>query len=212
MLRASPPASRMTVDHHGALEQGVFLAVNHAAGPLLDGATVILSSRVFGAIVALALALAVGVAFARGRRRLALLLALGLALAASDFLGARVLRPLFGRMRPCYALPPGTVRLVVHAADVGSFPSLHASNFFAMATVAWAARRGLGLAATAIAAAVAWSRVHGGVHWPTDVLAGAGWGALCGLGALAAARRLVGREPGAAPPPAPAASPPAGQA
>lgn len=191
----------MTVDHHGALEEAVFLALNRVAGPLLDGATVILSARPFGVAVALALALAIGVALARGRRRLALLLGLALALAASDLLGARVLRPLIGRMRPCYALPPGTVRLVVSAADVGSFPSLHASNFFAMATVAWAARRGVGIAAVILAAAVAWSRVHGGVHWPTDVVAGAGWGALCGLAGLAVARRVVGVD---APPQAPA--------
>jgi undecaprenyl-diphosphatase len=184
----------MTVDHHGALEEAVFLAMNGAAGPLLDRATVVLSSPAFGVAVALALALAIGLAFARGRRRLALLLAFALALALSDFLGARVLRPLFGRMRPCYALP-GAVRLVVHAADVGSFPSLHASNFFAMAAVAWAARRGLGIAAVVVAAGVAWSRVHGGVHWPTDVVAGAGWGTLCGVAALALARRAVGDEP-----------------
>jgi undecaprenyl-diphosphatase len=202
----------MTVDHHGALEEAVFLAVNRPAGPLLDGATVILSSPLFGAAVVLALALVIGLAVARGRRRLALLLALAVALVLSDLLGARVLRPLFARMRPNYALPEA-VRLVVRAADVGSFPSLHASNFFAMAGVAWAARRGLGVAAVIVAAAVAWSRVHGGVHWPTDVLAGAGWGTLCALAALAVARRVVGAEPAsapAAPPPPGAPQSPAG--
>lgn len=198
----------MTVDHHGALEEALFLAVNGTSGPILDRATVVLSSPAFGVAVALALALAF--ALARGRRRLALLLALGLALTLADLLGARVLRPLFGRMRPCYALPPGTVRLLVRAADVGSIPSLHASNFFAMAAVAWGARRGLGIAATVVAAAVAWSRVHGGVHWPTDVLAGAAWGTLCGVLALGLARRLVPAGPSGKdgpPPPAEAGGP-----
>jgi undecaprenyl-diphosphatase len=194
----------MTIDHHGALEEALFLAVNRAAGPLLDGATVVLSSPVFGVAVGLALALAIGLALARGRRRLALLLALALALVLSDLVGARVLRPLFGRMRPCYALPPGVVRLVVRAADVGSFPSLHASNFFAMAAVAWAAQRAVGIAAVVIAAGVAWSRVHGGVHWPSDVVAGAAWGTLCALAALAIARRLVGADPASPLPRAPA--------
>jgi undecaprenyl-diphosphatase len=180
----------MTVDHHGALEEAVFLALNRDAGPLLDRAAVVLSSPWFGAAVAVAIALAV-IALARGRRRLALLAALALALTASDLLGARILRPLFARMRPCFALPPGAVRVLVPAADVGSIPSLHASNYFAMAAVAWAAGRRLGLAAIAVAAAVAWSRVHGGVHWPTDVVAGAGWGTLCGLAAIAAARRVA---------------------
>ncbi len=182
----------MTVDHHGALEEAVFLALNRDAGPLLDRATAILSSPAFGAATAVVLALVIGLAVATGRRRLALLLALGLALVLSDLAGARILRPLVGRMRPCYALPPGTVRVLVRAADVGSIPSLHASNFFAMAAVAWAASRRLGLVAVAVAAAVAWSRVHGGVHWPTDVLAGAAWGTLCGMVALVVARRIAG--------------------
>jgi membrane-associated phospholipid phosphatase len=181
----------MTVDHHGALEEAIFLAVNRGAGPLWDRAAELLSSRPFGVVFALALAVAIATAFATGRRRLALLLGLGLALAASDLLGARVLRPLFGRMRPCFALPPGTFRGLLPASDVGSLPSLHASNYFAMATAAWAASRRLGIAAALVAAAVSWSRVYGGVHWPTDVLAGALWGTLCGLAGVALARRLA---------------------
>ena len=196
----------MTIDHHSALEEAVFLAVNRAAGPLWDRAAELLSSRLFGVVFALVLALAMG-ALATGRRRVALLLGLGLALTASDLLGARVLRPLFGRMRPCFSLPPGTFRSLLSAADVGSLPSLHASNYFAMATAAWAASRRLGIAAALVAVAVAWSRVYGGVHWPTDVLAGALWGTLCGLAGVALARRLVERREEAIPPPAPPASP-----
>ncbi len=54
------------------------------------------------------------------------------ALVMSDLVGAQVLRPLFGRMRPCFALPSGTVRWLAPSSDVGSLPSLHAANFFAM--------------------------------------------------------------------------------
>ena len=75
-----------------------------------------------------------------------------------------------------------------------SAPERHASNFFAMAVVAWAAHRRVGVAAVAVAAAVAVSRVYVGVHWPSDVLAGAAWGALCGWAALAAARRILRPE------------------
>ncbi len=186
----------MTVDHHTALEELVFRRMNGDGGRLLDALAVAISTRWFG--VAVAVAIAAAIAIACGRRRVALLLALGVALAVSDLVGAQVLRPLFGRMRPCFALA-GTVRWLAPVSDVGSIPSLHASNFFAMAAVAWGAGRRLGIAAVAVAAAVAWSRVYIGVHWPTDVLAGAAWGTACGISAVAVARRLVeSRRPGSA--------------
>lgn len=184
----------MTVDRHTALEELAFRAVNADGGRVLDALAVAVSSRWFGAAVALAIAAAIAISC--GRRRAALLFALAVALAVSDLVGAQVFRPLFARMRPCFALA-GTVRQLVPVSDVGAIPSLHASNFFAMAAVAWAAGRRLGVAAVAVAAAVALSRVYLGVHWPTDVLAGAAWGTACGVAAVALARRAVGRrEPG----------------
>lgn len=197
--------SGRTFDHHAPLEELVFRAINSDGGRLLDALALVLSARWFGVLVGAAIAAAI--ATARGRRRLALLVALCAALVLSDLVGARVLRPLIGRMRPCFALPAGTVRWLARASDVGSLPSLHAANFFAMATVAWWRGRAVGLAALAIAAAVALSRVYVGVHWPTDVLAGAGWGTVCGLAALAFSRRAVGPVsargdlPDSAPPP-----------
>jgi undecaprenyl-diphosphatase len=185
----------VTVDHHSALEEAVFHAVNAGAGSLADAAAVVLSERTFGILVGLALAVAIALDHRRERReRLALVLALGAAVAASDFIGAQVLRPLFGRMRPCFALPPGTFRWLAASSDVGSLPSLHASNFFALAVVARAARRALGAAALGLAAAVSLSRVYVGAHWPTDVLAGAAWGALCAAAALAIVRVPSARE------------------
>lgn len=192
----------MTVDHHTALEEAIFRALNFDGGRLLDAIAVTLSARWFGVVMAAAVVAAIAVA--KGRRRLALLVALAAALVLSDLVGARVLRPLFGRMRPCFALPGGTVRWLAPAANAGSIPSLHAANFFAMAVVAWARNRRLGVAALVIAAAVALSRVYVGVHWPTDVLAGAAWGTLCAFAGLALARRAVGPAPGGgreAPPP-----------
>jgi undecaprenyl-diphosphatase len=181
----------VTVDHHTALEELVFRRMNAGGGRLLDALAVAVSTRWFG--VAVAVALAAAIAIACGRRRAALILALGVALAVSDLVGAQVFRPLFGRMRPCFALA-GTMRQLVPVSDVGSIPSLHASNFFAMAAVAWAAGRRLWIAGVAVAALVAWSRVYLGVHWPTDVLAGAAWGTACGLAAVALARRALARR------------------
>jgi undecaprenyl-diphosphatase len=180
----------MTVDRHAALEEAVFRALNADGGRLLDAAAVVLSTRWFGALAAAALVVAI--LLACRTRRLGLLIAFALALALSDFVGAQAIRPLLGRMRPCFALPPASVRWLAPASDVGSLPSLHAANFFAMAVVAWIADRRIGLAALPLAAAVALSRVYVGVHWPTDVVAGAAWGAACGLAGATLARRLVG--------------------
>ncbi|WP_242336177.1 MULTISPECIES: phosphatase PAP2 family protein [unclassified Anaeromyxobacter] len=180
----------MTSDHHTRLEEEIFRALNLDGGRVLDALAVALSSRWFGAVVGAAIVVAILVA--SGTRRRALLVAFATALATSDFLGARVLRPLFARMRPCFALGEA-VRWLAPASDVGSLPSLHAANFFAMGVVAWAADRRAGVAALAIAAAVALSRVYVGVHWPTDVLAGAAWGTLCAFAGLAVARAAVGR-------------------
>ena len=185
----------MTADHHTAVEEALFRALNVDGGRLLDALAVVLSARGFG-VAAGAIVVAV-IAIVGGRRRRGLLVGFAVALVMSDFLGARVLRPLFGRTRPCFALPAGSVRWLAPASDVGSLPSLHAANFFAMALVAWAADRRLGIAALAVAAAVSLSRVYVGVHWPTDVLAGAAWGAVCAFTALAVARRAVGPAPGA---------------
>jgi undecaprenyl-diphosphatase len=193
----------LTVDHHTALDAAVFHAVNAGAGSLADVLAVVLSERTFGVAVGLAFALAIVLDRRREpRERLALVLTLAAAVAASDFLGAQVLRPLFARTRPCFALPPGTFRWLAPSSDVGSLPSLHASNFFAMALVARAAGRALGAAALALAAAVSLSRVYVGVHWPSDVLAGAAWGALCAAAALALVRSRAARAPGGPPPPA----------
>jgi undecaprenyl-diphosphatase len=98
---------------------------------------------------------------------------------ASDFVAdglSLVLRQALGRDRPPLVYPePKPLVAVPHT---GAFPSGHASAAFACATVlAWASPR-LRVPAFVLAAAIAWSRVYVGVHWPLDVLGGAVLGVL----------------------------------
>jgi undecaprenyl-diphosphatase len=178
----------LTFDHHTALEEQIFRLVNAGAGSWLDQLMVLLSSRPFG--IAIGLILFAAVLLQRRRPRLQLLAAFALTLLLSDFLGFQLLRKPIARMRPCFALPPGTVRVLSKAADVGSLPSLHASNFFAMALLGLATWRALGIALLGVAALVALSRVYVGVHWPSDVVAGMAWGLLSAAVSLETTRRL----------------------
>jgi membrane-associated phospholipid phosphatase len=98
-----------------------------------------------------------------------------------------LLRQWIGRARPpsIYREPEP----LVSAPHTGSFPSGHASTAFACATViAWASRR-LAAPAFVLAAAIGWSRVYVGVHWPLDVLGGALLGVFMGTLLVFLARR-----------------------
>ena len=95
----------------------------------------------------------------------------------SDQLSAHVLKPLIGRARPCVTLPD--IHLLVGMKTSLSFPSAHATNFFALATFFnyfYPKYRWWYFSAASL---VALSRVSIGVHYPLDIIGGAILGALC---------------------------------
>jgi undecaprenyl-diphosphatase len=71
-----------------------------------------------------------------------------------------------------------------------SFPSGHAASGFAFASAIGRDQPGLGLALRFLAAAVAYSRVHTGVHYPGDVVVGALIGASTGQAVAGLVDRL----------------------
>ncbi len=181
----------MLTAHPSGFELRLFHALNFDGGPLADALARALSSRALG-LAAVAVLLVIG---ARRVRLTALLSGLAIAIAVSDGVGSQLLRPWLARQRPCYALPSSAVRWVGAASDVGSMPSLHAANFFAIAVLAAAIDRRLAIPAFALALGVALSRVYLGVHWPADVVAGACWGAIAGSVGAAVLLRFGRRRP-----------------
>ncbi|MCA9727104.1 MAG: phosphatase PAP2 family protein, partial [Candidatus Eisenbacteria bacterium] len=121
------------------------------------------------------------------------LLTLGIAIALADQISASVLKPLFDRVRPCFAHPE-IVRLVLQKqAHSASFPSSHAANSFAAAMVFRGMDRRLGWVMLGLAVLISLSRPYVGVHYPSDIAVGAALGAGIGWGVVRL-RTLVGRR------------------
>lgn len=88
----------------------------------------------------------------------------------SDQLNSAFLKEVFGRIRPCRALDG--VRLLVDCGGGLSFPSSHAVNNFAGATVISYFYKKQSIYWFLFAFIVAFSRTYVGVHYPSDIVAG----------------------------------------
>lgn len=127
---------------------------------------------------------AAGAAFGgtRGRR------AAGYGTLALAFTSASVNGPmklLIGRRRPT---PQRRLR---HKPRTSSFPSGHAACGFAFAVAATRELPQAGPLLLPLAGTMAYSRVYLGLHYPSDVVAGAAFGAAVGVAARPAVRRLT---------------------
>jgi YegS/Rv2252/BmrU family lipid kinase len=98
------------------------------------------------------------------------------------------LKLLVGRRRPTRR------RAIRRNPRTSSSPSGHAASAFAFATAVTRDLPGAGLLLVPLAGAVAYSRVYVGVHYPSDVLAGAAIGTVAGLAVGGAARTPVTHE------------------
>lgn len=126
---------------------------------------------------ALPVALAWWLYAARGRA-VRTILAVVLAVGLCDAISHRFIKPNVQRSRPEKAGVSVVLRTRSHGGY--SFPSNHAANSFAAATVLAMACPAWRWPAFVIAALVAYSRVYVGVHYPLDVAAGSGLGLLVG--------------------------------
>ncbi len=162
-----------------AWDTALFHAFNRDFGPGVDGLV-----RFFHGPRSAILFTVLLLAYAAWRwraRAVPIVLAAVLATVATDLIGARVLKPVIARTRPCYALPDGSFRQLVAVSNSGSLPSLHAANWFAAVTPLAVAAPAVGPVLFGLAALAGLTRVVAGVHWPSDVLAGALLGVAFGL-------------------------------
>jgi diacylglycerol kinase family enzyme/membrane-associated phospholipid phosphatase len=106
------------------------------------------------------------------------------AIGATSFVANAVAKPLAPRRRPAAdALP--NYRTIPNPPTSSSFPSGHAASAAAFATAVTMEAPLAGAVIAPVAATVAYSRIHTGVHWTSDVVAGA----LLGTGVAMATRR-----------------------
>lgn len=95
----------------------------------------------------------------------------GLVSAAVARLGVvELIRFIFPRTRPFIE---NNVNLLVDKISQPAFPSGHAAFFFALSTVVYFYNKKAGILFLIASAFISISRVFVGVHWPSDILAGA---------------------------------------
>ncbi|MGA2244612.1 MAG: glycosyltransferase family 39 protein [Verrucomicrobiota bacterium] len=174
-----------------SLDTGLFHFVNGTlANPLFDWLMPVLSGNGLPWLLAVVLAVPVILLFGSARLRLCALLMV-VVVALGDPLVVGTIKDSVLRPRPYVTLPDarqfgeqgkGYLRPLADGslaptANRHSFPSAHAANWFAVATIAFLFYRRSAWFMFPIAAAVAFSRVYNGVHYPSDVAAGAMIGA-----------------------------------
>lgn len=173
----------------GAVDRAVYSAVAATPTPSLDEPLRRLSDAANNSVLWLVVAAGLGVAGGRAGRRAAVRGAV--AIGVTSPLVNLAAKSAWSRQRPDRAdagVPAGrNVRMPASA----SFPSGHAASGFAFATAIGRDQPWLGLALQFLAAAVAYSRVHTGVHYPGDVVVGS----LVGAGAGQVVAGLIDRLP-----------------
>jgi undecaprenyl-diphosphatase len=153
------------------IDVALYAAIAQTATPALDRAMARLSHAADYSRLSLAAAAALAAAGGRTGRRAAAhgLAAVGVTASVVNL----VAKPLGGRRRPDRAAQRVPVARHVPMPASTSFPSGHAAAAFAFATGVGHVLPAAAIPLHGLAALVAYSRVHTGVHYPGDVVAGA---------------------------------------
>jgi undecaprenyl-diphosphatase len=160
------------------LDQKLFLFLNNLHHSGLDPVMSFFSEKwVWLPLYAILLGILV---FKFRSKSLWVVVALALAIVVADRGTSGIMKPSFGRLRPCHdAQLAESIHLVDGCGGKYGFPSSHAANTFALAAFFYFLFTGnkWRYALIAWAIIVTYSRIYLGVHYPLDVVFGAifGW-------------------------------------
>lgn len=173
----------------GRVDQAVYSAVAQAETPSLDRGMQVLSNAADHSKLWLGVATVLVATGGTSGRRAAVQ---GLAsLAAASLLVNAVAKQIGRRPRPQRPAEHRATATVSMPASA-SFPSGHSASAFAFATGVAARLPVTAVPLHALACAVAYSRVHTGVHYPGDVLVGSVLGTVIGQITTRSVRRYFG--------------------
>lgn len=159
-----------------AIDKFIFLIINtYCSNTVFDFFFITITEAKFWIIPAIIAA----VFFIKHEKRKAVVI-LGLAVitvAISDPVSSQILKPLFGRHRPCH--PEFFIQGGNFLAGMKtslSFPSSHAMNMFAQATLFSCFYPSKSPVFFGFALLIGISRIYVGVHYPSDIVGGAFFG------------------------------------
>ena len=195
-----------------SLDTNLFLLVNRSlVNPVFDWLMPVLSGSggvMHWFVLVVAVAAIAALFFGNARLRLCALLMV-LVVVLGDPLVVNTVKHAVTRPRPFVTLPDARVfghvgqgyvppeKMATDTPGLNSFPSAHAANWFAVTMVAFLFYRKSWRFLLPMGTAVAFSRVYNGVHFPSDVLAGAILGAgyaVAGVIGLQAAWNRIGNR------------------
>ncbi len=171
--RAAAPVadgSREVARELDTMDRAIYQTIGNVPTPRLDKAMVRISNAANRSRLWLGCATIMAALGGGPGRRAALLgvVSVGLSSAVSNL----VAKPLWARRRPERPATVVTMHRWVQMPTSQSMPSGHSASAFAFATAVGYALPALSVPLHAAATAVAYSRVHTGVHYPADAIAG----------------------------------------